>query len=72
MEIYIHIPFCVRKCKYCAFFSIADRAELFSDYVDALCLEIERRATSEPIETIYIGGGTPTVLSTLQLGRTTR
>ncbi len=69
MEIYIHIPFCVRKCKYCAFFSIADRAELFSDYVDALCLEIERRATSEPIETIYIGGGTPTVLSTLQLGR---
>ena len=69
MEIYIHIPFCVRKCKYCAFFSIAGRAELYEAYVDTLCLEIERRAASEPIETIYIGGGTPTVLTALQLGK---
>lgn len=69
MEIYIHIPFCVRKCKYCAFFSIANRADLFDAYVSALTLEIERRSVDEPIETIYIGGGTPTVLSLDQLSR---
>ena len=70
MEIYIHIPFCVRKCKYCAFFSIADRSDLFDAYVDALCREIELRADSgELIETIYFGGGTPSVLSVNQLAR---
>ncbi|MBR1581289.1 MAG: radical SAM family heme chaperone HemW [Selenomonadaceae bacterium] len=69
MRIYIHIPFCVRKCKYCAFFSVPNRAELYQPYVDALCVELERRATNEPVETIYIGGGTPTVLSIAQLDR---
>ena len=69
MEIYIHIPFCVRKCKYCAFFSVADRAELRQSYVDALCLEIEHRTVDDIIETVYIGGGTPTVLSVNQIDR---
>ena len=69
MEIYIHIPFCVRKCKYCAFFSVADRAELYQSYVDALCIELERRTVDETVETVYIGGGTPTVLSVNQIDR---
>ncbi len=69
MEIYIHIPFCVRKCKYCAFFSVADRADLFQAYVDALCKEITLRAEPTTVETIYIGGGTPTVLNVNHIAR---
>ena len=67
MQIYIHIPFCVKKCFYCAFYSIAANANLIADYVDALVTEINLRANNEKISTIYFGGGTPSVLSIAQL-----
>jgi oxygen-independent coproporphyrinogen-3 oxidase len=67
--IYVHVPFCRRKCNYCAFNSkVGDSAEK-NFYVDALVKEIELRGTSEPVETIYIGGGTPTTLTLDELGR---
>ncbi len=67
--IYVHVPFCRRKCNYCAFNSkVAGSAEK-NFYVDALIKEIELRGTSEPVETIYIGGGTPTTLTLDELAR---
>lgn len=58
--IYIHIPFCVRKCLYCDFYSVEDKS-LFAAYTDALIKEIESiKGTST--DTVYIGGGTPTAI----------
>jgi len=62
---YVHIPFCVSKCHYCEFNSYPGLDFLFSDYVDALVMEIERVSSHmEPAEldTVYFGGGTPTIL----------
>ena len=63
--IYIHIPFCKRRCIYCDFFSTT-RSEEKPTYVHALCQELEMRKDyleGEEIETIYLGGGTPSQLS---------
>ena len=63
--IYIHIPFCKSRCKYCDFFSTT-HLEKQSQYVQALLMEIQDRLpisnTQYPISTIYIGGGTPSTL----------
>ena len=71
--VYVHIPFCKSRCIYCDFFSTTS-LPLREKYVDALCQEIELRSrglTREErhIETIYLGGGTPSQLSTEQLKR---
>ena len=71
--VYVHIPFCKSRCIYCDFFSTTS-LPLRERYVDALCREIELRSrglTTEErhIETIYLGGGTPSQLSTEQLKR---
>lgn len=62
--IYIHIPFCKRRCIYCDFFSTT-QSEKKSAYVRAVCRELEMRKDyleGEDIETIYLGGGTPSQL----------
>jgi len=68
--LYIHIPFCRRKCTYCAFYSAVSTGG-FDSYVEALCAELRQRCggLARPVETLYLGGGTPTVLSPAQLGR---
>lgn len=73
-SLYIGIPFCPSRCSYCSFVSrtTAESAALIQPYVDALCAEIEDiKATAErnklTLETIYIGGGTPTSLTAKQL-----
>ncbi|MBI5639428.1 MAG: radical SAM family heme chaperone HemW [Nitrospirae bacterium] len=61
--LYIHIPFCVRKCIYCDFLSLPYDESLALKYTDALCRELElkkNRATT--LKTVFIGGGTPSVL----------
>jgi oxygen-independent coproporphyrinogen-3 oxidase len=62
--IYIHIPFCERKCSYCDFYSITDRSPR-PIFIDCLLKEIEISAAdlSEEFDTIYFGGGTPSLLS---------
>ena len=61
--IYIHIPFCIRKCIYCDFYSVPDSLERIDNYVAALCKEIEsRKASVDLLEAVYIGGGTPSIL----------
>lgn len=65
MEIYIHIPFCVQKCKYCDFLSAPADDETQNAYMEALCKEIEGRSVAYrecEITSIFIGGGTPTVV----------
>lgn len=65
LELYIHIPFCVRKCHYCDFVSFANCEEQFEGYVEALCREMascKERYSNYEISSIYIGGGTPSVL----------
>ncbi|MGD9876494.1 radical SAM family heme chaperone HemW [Desulfococcus sp.] len=68
--IYIHVPFCVRKCLYCDFYSEIDRSRI-PDYLDALDQEI--RCADPPagliFDTLYIGGGTPSVLASNQVNR---
>ena len=67
--IYIHIPFCKRRCIYCDFFSTI-QSEKKAEYVHALVRELEIRKDyldNEEIETIYLGGGTPSQLSKEEL-----
>ena len=67
--LYIHIPFCKQRCSYCAFYSTT-LYNIKESYVNALCKELVMRkdyADGETIETIYLGGGTPSTLSMEQL-----
>jgi len=65
--LYIHIPFCVRKCAYCGFYSVTDRS-LIPDYLAALRREMALyREWAASFDTLYIGGGTPSVLPTEEL-----
>lgn len=66
--LYIHIPFCIKKCKYCDFNSFSACREEKGAYLDALILEMEKYR-GETVDTIFIGGGTPTSLSAEQLER---
>jgi oxygen-independent coproporphyrinogen-3 oxidase len=67
--LYIHIPFCVEKCRYCDFYSITDRAEI-SSFVAALEREMELAGqTALAFDTLYIGGGTPSVLDAAVIDR---
>jgi oxygen-independent coproporphyrinogen-3 oxidase len=62
--LYIHIPFCIKKCIYCDFYSIPFKSQIAGDYIKALCREIGlRKNVVGDLTTIYIGGGTPTILS---------
>lgn len=60
LGLYIHIPFCRKKCPYCSFYSEDYNEALASDYVDVLARQIE--GVRGGVSSIYIGGGTPTVL----------
>ncbi len=66
--IYIHIPFCKSRCIYCGFYSTTGLT-LSQRYVDAVCHEwlLRKKELTEPIETIYMGGGTPSQLTPAQL-----
>ena len=67
--IYIHIPFCKRKCSYCDFYSVA-KTDAADDYVSAIIAELNLRADEinlADVTTIYIGGGTPSVLNLRQM-----
>lgn len=70
LELYIHIPFCVKKCAYCDFLSGPSTAEKRREYVNLLCEEIEsakERTAGYEVSTIFFGGGTPSILEGEQL-----
>ncbi|RJQ39979.1 MAG: radical SAM family heme chaperone HemW [Nitrospiraceae bacterium] len=61
--LYIHIPFCIKKCLYCDFLSVTYNEALAKAYTDALCKELVlKKDFAGELKTIYIGGGTPTIL----------
>lgn len=60
--VYLHIPFCSRRCDYCAFATWSDRDELQTAYLDALCTDIRRAVDGgrlRPATSVFVGGGTP-------------
>src|SRR5271156_5464057 len=67
-HLYLHVPYCVSKCPYCDFNSIAGREEEHAAYVEALLTEV-RRLPRGPYDTVFIGGGTPTQLAPALLAR---
>ena len=72
MGLYVHVPFCAKKCPYCDFNTYAGLDDLHQSYVDALVLELQQwgqRLNRPDIATVFIGGGTPTVLSAAQMGQ---
>lgn len=66
--LYIHIPFCIKKCAYCDFVSITNSEYMFEKYIDTLLSEAEEYR-GEEIDSIFIGGGTPTVLPPILITR---
>ncbi|MBZ0157165.1 MAG: radical SAM family heme chaperone HemW [Alphaproteobacteria bacterium] len=69
-SLYIHIPFCVRKCIYCDFYSLPLSVPDTGTYVEALCAEMAlRRGAARNLRTVFIGGGTPTLLSATEAAR---
>ncbi len=63
--LYIHIPFCISKCTYCDFYSVADQNELIPQFVKALIREIENceiKSKDLEFDTLFFGGGTPSLL----------
>jgi oxygen-independent coproporphyrinogen-3 oxidase len=72
--IYIHIPFCRQACRYCDFFFSVSRGYM-DEYVDRLVEELDRRseeASGNLLNTLYLGGGTPSLLSATQMDKLTR
>ncbi len=65
MELYVHIPFCRQKCRYCSFASFPGQEAYFKTYIDLLLKEAASRKeeVSDQFRTVYIGGGTPSLLS---------
>ena len=65
ISIYIHIPFCKKKCFYCDFVSFENKEEIIEEYIDSVCIEILKNAeilSEYNIKTIYFGGGTPSFI----------
>ena len=73
LSLYLHIPFCVRKCRYCDFLSGPADEAARQRYAKALCAEIRAAGEfcreKETVTTVYLGGGTPSVLTPVQIGK---
>ena len=75
LGLYIHVPFCLKKCLYCDFCSFPRPTEDdMRAYAEALCRDLERSAedcSDRTVDTVYFGGGTPTLMPTRLLDRIT-
>ncbi len=72
LGLYLHVPFCVRKCHYCDFYSAAADQGARTQYVRALCAHLRAEAPhlrDFTVDTVYLGGGTPTLLSPEEIGQ---
>ena len=70
-HLYVHIPFCAHRCGYCGFVTVTGHDDRHQDYVEALLreLDVRGRTLAEAVETVYVGGGTPSQLGADLLGR---
>jgi oxygen-independent coproporphyrinogen-3 oxidase len=73
-HLYVHLPFCASRCGYCDFVTVVGRSGQHAAYVDALLaeLELEREALAPELESLYLGGGTPTLTEPGSLERLLR
>lgn len=72
LGIYLHIPFCKSKCVYCDFYSLPRSEEKMDEYLAALCSHLEETAPmarNHTVDTVYLGGGTPSYLGAERLGK---
>jgi oxygen-independent coproporphyrinogen-3 oxidase len=72
LSVYIHIPFCMRRCGYCDFNTYAGLEHLMADYVGAVCAEIQcfqDKVKFDKIGSVYFGGGTPSLLPPPMIGK---
>jgi oxygen-independent coproporphyrinogen-3 oxidase len=72
LGLYVHIPFCLQRCPYCAFAVLTGHTDLYERYVAAVCTEIrawQHLASRGPLQTVFFGGGTPSVLAPACLER---
>ena len=72
-HLYVHLPFCAHRCGYCDFVTVVGRGKQHGAYVDALLseleLELERDVLADSLETVFLGGGTPTFTQARELAR---
>jgi oxygen-independent coproporphyrinogen-3 oxidase len=70
-HVYVHLPFCAHRCGYCDFVTVTGREEQHAAYVDALLAELaqERELLADEVETVFLGGGTPTLTALPELVR---
>jgi oxygen-independent coproporphyrinogen III oxidase len=70
-HLYVHLPFCAHRCGYCDFVTVVGRRSQHADYVDGLLaeLELERELLAPELETVFLGGGTPTFTEPRELER---
>jgi oxygen-independent coproporphyrinogen-3 oxidase len=70
-HLYVHVPFCAHRCGYCDFVTVTGRAAAHAPYVDALRAELDARGDvlAPALETVYLGGGTPSLIGPELLGR---
>ena len=73
-HLYVHLPFCASRCGYCDFVTVVGRQGQHRAYVDALLeeLALEREALAPRLESVFLGGGTPTLTEPRELGRLLR
>ncbi|MFO0012554.1 MAG: radical SAM family heme chaperone HemW [Planctomycetota bacterium] len=62
LSAYIHVPFCAQRCGYCNFSLLANRSDLFARYLSALEIELRAILEPRPVRTLFLGGGTPSIL----------
>ena len=65
--VYVHVPFCQRKCPYCAFYSVCGGEDKKALYLSSLMRELDRAPSGIPADTLYFGGGTPALLGAERL-----
>ncbi len=71
-NLYLHFPFCKQICSYCNLFVVAGKEDLIDEYIDALAAELSyyaKKLGSQKLRTVYLGGGTPSILNEQQLSR---
>ena len=67
LGLYVHVPFCSSTCDFCAFYQEKPRKNSIKSYLSGLRLEFMRVSPPRPADTVFVGGGTPGVLSAAQL-----
>jgi oxygen-independent coproporphyrinogen-3 oxidase len=75
LSVYLHVPFCTTKCTYCAFNTYTHLEHLVPDFLHALCAEISyvgQRSPQQEVGTVYLGGGTPSLLTPAQIDQIMR